>query len=237
MAAADELLDEAVLAAGARDGSRGGGGHGLAVEGEPDVAFAGPVGRLDHARVADLVGGGDHLVERAADERARLGDAGRGEPLALAELRDGERRRLGRDGVRQAEPGGDAGGARDGVVGAGGEQAVDLLGPGEPLDRGLVLDRDDRAPVGLAEAGGGRVAVGGDDGEPAPPGRREDAELRRARAEHEETLCHAAIVAAAPVGAADLASSHTLPPDMSAVPTSGARHRTCPKKTPRPFGP
>ena len=77
----------------------------------------------------------------------------------------------GRERMRQAEPLGDPGRDRDRVVGAGRDHAVDLLGPREPLDRRLVLDRDDRAPVGVAKAGRGRVAVGGDDGQARPRGR------------------------------------------------------------------
>ena len=60
--------------------------------------------------------------------------------------------------------------------------AVDALGGREPVDLGLVLDRDDRAPVGEAEAGRGRIAVDGDHEEAAVAGRLEEAELPGARA-------------------------------------------------------
>ena len=60
--------------------------------------------------------------------------------------------------------------------------AVDPLRGGEPVDLGLVLDRDDRAAVGEAEAGRGRVAVDGDDEQAAVAGGLEQAELPGARA-------------------------------------------------------
>ena len=88
--------------------------------------------------------------------------------------------------MRQREPLRDAGGGRDGMVGAGRDDPVDVLGAREPVDRRLVLDRDDRAAVGVAEARRGGVAVGRHDGQAAPPRRREDAELRRPGAEDEE---------------------------------------------------
>jgi hypothetical protein len=46
----------------------------------------------------------------------------------------------------------------------------------------LVLGRDDRAAVRVAEPGRVGIAVDGDDVEVAPPRRREETELCRARA-------------------------------------------------------
>ena len=152
--AAEELLDEAEVAARLRECVGGGRGERVPVGREADPALSRAVRRLDHDGVAELLCGLRHLRERAADERARLRDAGRHEPLALLLAGDGDLRRLGRERVRHAEPFRNAGGDRDGVVAAGSNDAVDVLGPREPLDRGLVLDRDDRAPVGIAKAGG-----------------------------------------------------------------------------------
>ena len=86
------------------------------------------------------------------------------------------------------------------MVGAGGDHAVDLLGACEPVDRRLVLDRDDRAAVGVAEPRRRGVAVGRDDVQPAGPRRREHAELGRSGPEDEQAR-HGAIVAERAVGA------------------------------------
>ena len=120
-AAADELLDEAVVAARLGERVRRRARERVAVGREPDAAFAGAVGRLDHDGEAELLGGRCDLGERPADARARLRDSGRREALALALPRDGELRRLRRQRMRKAEPLGDPGGDRDGVVGAGGD--------------------------------------------------------------------------------------------------------------------
>ena len=87
--------------------------------------------------------------------------------------------------MRQSEPLGDPRCDRDRVVGAGRDHPGDLLGACQPVDRRLVLDRDDRAPVGVAEARRGGIAIDGDDAQVAPAGRREDAELGWAGAENE----------------------------------------------------
>ncbi len=121
--------------------------------------------------------------------------------------------------MRQPEPGGDPGRDGDGVVAAGRDDPVDLLGAGEPLDRRLVLDRDDRAPVGVAKARRGGVAVGRDDGEPAPACGLEHSELRGAGAEDEQT-CHGLIVAAGPADAAGEPQPH-----RTATPRTGEAGR------------
>ena len=65
----------------------------------------------------------------------------------------------------------------DRPVGAGRDHAVDRERVDEALDRGLVLGREDAAPVGEPEAGRGRIAI--DDGEPEAtcPGGLEQPEL------------------------------------------------------------
>ena len=81
-----------------------------------------------------------------------------------------------------------------GAATTGGDDPVDTFRAGEPLDRELVLDRDDRAPVGVAETWGRRVAVGHDEGQTPAPGIRKDAQLRGACPENEEAR-HTAILA------------------------------------------
>ena len=84
--------------------------------------------------------------------------------------------------MRQAKPIGDAGRDPDGPVGAGRDQAVDVLGLGEPCDRLLVLGGDDRAPVGEREADGRGVTVGRDDEQVSRARGAEQPELRGPRA-------------------------------------------------------
>jgi hypothetical protein len=111
-----------------------------------------------------------------------VGDACLGETLALAELRGcqdgGGRADRVRDDLALGDPRCD----RDRPVDARRDQAVDPLRRGEAVDLGLVLDRDDRAAVGEAEAGRGRVAVDGNDEQAAVTGGLEETELARARA-------------------------------------------------------
>src|SRR5438105_10033909 len=102
--------------------------------------------------------------------------------------------------MREAEALRDPGGDPDRVIRSGCDEAVHLLRAREPVDRRLVLDRDDRPPVGVAEARRRGVAVGRDDRQPAPPGGGEDSELRRAGTEDEQT--HSRIVATTPAGRA-----------------------------------
>jgi hypothetical protein len=198
--AADELLHEAVLAP--RSGQRllCEGRERSTIVGQLDGAFACPVRRLEHDRKAELPPRARGFVRRAAHERTRLGQAGLREPLALSLPRDCELRRLGGDRMRQGEPRGNPCSDRDRVVGAGRHDPVDLFGSGQAFDRRLVLDRDDRPPVCVPEARRRRIAVGCDHERPGLPGRREDAELRRAGPQDEQPR-HAAILAEAAVGA------------------------------------
>ena len=185
-ATADELLDEAVLALRLLERAGGRSSERLAVVGKADAALAGAVERLDHDGIAELLGSARHLCERTADDRARLRDACLLEPFALLLARDGDLGGLRRDRVREAEALGDAGSDRDRMVRAGSDHAVHLLRPREALDRRLVLDRDDRAAVGVAKPGGRRVAVGRDDGQVGGAGGCEHAELRRSGSEYEQ---------------------------------------------------
>ena len=83
--------------------------------------------------------------------------------------------------MRDAEPHREPRGDPDRPVDPGRDHAVHPLGEGQPLDRGLVLDRDERPLVGEPEARGRRVAVERDHLEPAPARGLEQAELRRPR--------------------------------------------------------
>jgi hypothetical protein len=83
--------------------------------------------------------------------------------------------------MRKAEPGRDARRDRDREVDARRDDAVDSLGAGEPVDGRLVLDGDDRAPVGEAEPGRERVAIDGDDVEAPLVRGLEQPELRGTR--------------------------------------------------------
>jgi hypothetical protein len=76
----------------------------------------------------------------------------------------------------------DPGRDRHRPVDPGRDHAVDSLRGGETVDLRLVLDRDDRAAVGEAKAGRGRVAVDGDDEQAALAGGFEETELSCARA-------------------------------------------------------
>ncbi len=70
---------------------------------------------------------------------------------------------------------------RDGKVDAGSDHAVHLLGCGEPVDRGLVLDGHDRPPVRVREAERRGIAVDGDDVKAARLRRLEQPDLPRTR--------------------------------------------------------
>ena len=63
------------------------------------------------------------------------------------------------------------------------DQAVDALGARQSFDAGLVLGRDDRATVGVAEAGCRRIAVERDHVKLTCAGSGEQPELGRSRAE------------------------------------------------------
>ena len=85
--------------------------------------------------------------------------------------------------MRQPEALGDARGDRDRPVDAGRNQSVDALGAGQALDARFVLGRDDRATVGVAEAGRRRIPVERDHVELTCAGSGEQPELGRSRAE------------------------------------------------------
>jgi hypothetical protein len=104
------------------------------------------------------------------------------EPLALTQLRRRERRRFGRDRVRERQALGHASRDRHGPVDARGDQPLDTLRARQPFDAGLVLGRDDRAAVGVAKAGCGRIAVDGDHVQLTCTRRGEQPELGRPRA-------------------------------------------------------
>ena len=148
-------------------------------EREPLLALQ--VGRLDDAREAELAPPRPAASDRLEQTRWRAcGTPGLGEALALAELR---RRRL----RRRAASSGCGSPSRPAMRAAiatgksipGATIAVDALRRREPVDRGLVLDGDDRAAVGEAEPRRARVAVDGDDVEAAIVRGLEQPELRR----------------------------------------------------------
>ena len=84
--------------------------------------------------------------------------------------------------MRQPQTLGDPGADADRPIRAGRDQSVDLERRGDPLDPGLILGREQAAPVGMAKAGRRRIAV--DDGDPETSGARsfEQPELSRAAA-------------------------------------------------------
>ena len=104
-------------------------------------------------------------------------DAGLGQAVALLELRNRELGHLRLERMRQVVPRRDACGDRDRKVDPGSDDAADLLRRRQPVDRRLVLDRDDRPPVRMTESGRRRVTVDGDDVEAALGGRFEQPEL------------------------------------------------------------
>src|SRR5262249_5362648 len=149
-------------------------------EDEPLLPLA--VGSLDDARVAEAGRGAAGLIDRPADDVARMRYAGLGEPLALPELRGRGDGGGGVEGGGEHRACGDRGGERNGPVDARGDDPVDAPRGGEPVDLRLVLDRDDRPTVGEPEPGRSRVTVDGDDEQPTVAGGFEEAELAGARA-------------------------------------------------------
>ena len=135
-----------------------------------EAALPLPVGRLHDAREAEPLARLDVLGERH-ELASGLRHACLGESLALAAASRSRAPRRRDERVRQPEALRDPRGHRHGPVDPGGDDPVDALGAGEPVDRFLVLGRDDRAPVGDTKPDARRVPVGGDDEEPALAGR------------------------------------------------------------------
>ena len=92
----------------------------------------------------------------------RLGNAAGGEPLALADLRDGRGGGLRIERVGDPVPIGDPRGDRDGPVAPGRDDPVDRLRAHQAVERLLVLRRDERPPIRVLEAGRERIAIAGD---------------------------------------------------------------------------
>ena len=126
-------------------------------EREPALTLA--VGGFDHTGEADSLGGGSRFLRPGTDLVCGLRHPGLRETLALAQLRRRQRRRLGRDRMRQPQPFRNPCRDRDRPVDARRDQPVDSLCACEALDPGLVLRRDDRAPVGIAKARSGRISI------------------------------------------------------------------------------
>ena len=152
----------------------------LAHERQPLLTLA--VGRLEDARIAKALGRGARLRQGRAELEARALDPRRREALALARLGRREQRGFRPDRMRKRQPFGDACGDRDREVDPRRDDPVDTLRRREPVDARLVLRRDDRPPVRVAEPGRGGIAVEGDHVKPPIAGGGEQPELRRARA-------------------------------------------------------
>jgi hypothetical protein len=112
---------------------------------------------------------------------ARVRDARFREALSLAQLRGRRLRGHRVERVRQPEARSDAGRDRDREVDPRRYDPVDALRCGESVDGGLVLHGHDRATIREPEARRERVAVDGDDVEPALVRGLEQPELRRPR--------------------------------------------------------
>ena len=172
----DELLDDGDPAPGLGDRvlERTPQLSGLSNQGQPLLAL--PVRCLHDAR--DF----GRLVRLGDDLPTRLRDPGLAQPLTLLELR---RRQTGHDAgnrMREPLPLGNPRGDRHRPVDPRRDHAVDPLGLGEARDPRLVLRRDDRATVRVAKPGRRRIAIECDHEQVALSGRREQAELRGARA-------------------------------------------------------
>ena len=146
------------------------------------------VRRLHHEWETELGGCGRGLLAPARDGVPGEGKPGLGEALALFQLGDGELGALHAEWMRQAELGRDARGDRDRPVDAGCDHPVDLLSRSQPLERRLVLGRDQCTPVGEGKARRPRFAVGGDDIKLALARRFEQTELPGPGAEHQQPL-------------------------------------------------
>ncbi len=129
-----------------------------------DGALAARVGRLEHRREPDLVGGAARLGDRPDRGIARLRHPGVGEPRAHRDLVRHQVRRLDAD-PRQPARLGDRCHDRDRPVGTDGHHTVDV-DPCRRLDhRRRVGEVDDLRDVRLGEAGRLRIAVDRDHAE------------------------------------------------------------------------
>ena len=146
---------------------------------QPALALA--IGRLDDERKAELAGRGLGLLAARGDGVAGVRKTRLGEALALLQLRDGELGALHRERMGKTELGGDPRRDRHRPVDPGRNHSVHLLGRGQPLERRLVLRRDQRAPIGERKAGRRRIAIGGDHVQPAPARRLRADPAGRAR--------------------------------------------------------
>ena len=118
---------------------------------------------------------------------ARLGHPGRRERLALTHAVRAERSRRGRDRMRDAELLGDArrDGGRSGRAPARSRRRARSAAASRSI-AGSSSIGDDAAAVGVGESRCARVAVADGAPEPERAGRLEQAELRRACAQHEQ---------------------------------------------------
>jgi hypothetical protein len=177
----DELLDEHDLPTrrGQRRLERL--GHVLCRRDHGQSALALSVRWLDHAWEAELDRSLLGVCRGGADPESVVRNAGICEPLALAKLRNRRQCHLRRQGMRDVLARRHAGGEADREVDARRDDAVHLLRSGEPVDRVLVLDGDDRAPVCVAEAWSRGIAVDGDDVDASLLRRLQQPELPGAR--------------------------------------------------------
>ena len=157
-----ELLDQGQIAARLESGRFDRGGEPGCAPDQRQPYLALPVRRLDDAR--RLHDG--QRVPRRHHPPPRLRHARLVEPLALAHFVDRQHRRLRRQRMRQSGALGDPRRQSDRPVGSRRDQPLDAEGSDEPVDRSLILRRQDAAPIGETEAGRGGVPV--DDGEPDP---------------------------------------------------------------------
>ena len=163
------------VARGARAPSRSPSGRLGRVLDERQPLLPLPVGRLHDDGAVDL----GRLVAAADDPPPRLRHARLGEPLALAELVRREHRRLPARSGAAARPARRSRAATPTGQSVPGEMIPSIPSAADqPLDRRLVLGREDAAAVGEPEAGRGRIAV--DDGDP---------EAARARRLEQPELC------------------------------------------------
>ena len=83
--------------------------------------------------------------------------------------------------MRQTKAGRYPGRGADSPVDPGRDHPVHALGLGQPLERRLVVERDDRPPIGVAKARRRGVAIDRDHEDASRTRRSQQAELPRAR--------------------------------------------------------